>query len=127
MHPGYGFLSEKHFFAEAVAQAGATFIGPPVSALVSMGDKITSKNIAKKAGVRARALATALPRSLSPTFSPQVSTVPGHNAPIVEESEVVRIANEIGYPVMVKASGGGGGKGMRVAYSTSAPDGPFLT
>lgn len=54
VHPGYGFLSEKHFFAEAVEAAGATFIGPPVGALVSMGDKITSKNIAKNAGVRAR-------------------------------------------------------------------------
>jgi len=96
VHPGYGFLSEKHFFAQAVEEAGAKFIGPPVDALISMGDKITSKNIAKKAGV---------------------STVPGLGHPLESEEEVIKVANDIGYPVMVKASGGGGGKGMRVAYN----------
>ncbi|TQS72316.1 acetyl/propionyl/methylcrotonyl-CoA carboxylase subunit alpha [Rhodobacteraceae bacterium] len=95
VHPGYGFLSENAKFAEALAQEGVAFIGPPVSAIEQMGDKITSKALAQKAGVH---------------------TVPGYMGLIGDAQEAVRIANEIGYPVMIKASAGGGGKGMRIAW-----------
>ena len=95
VHPGYGFLSENATFCEALQKAGIAFIGPNVEAITNMGDKMTSKRLAAKAGV---------------------STVPGHDG-IVENAEQARkIANEIGYPVMLKASAGGGGKGMRVAH-----------
>jgi propionyl-CoA carboxylase alpha chain len=94
VHPGYGFLSEKGPFAEALAKAGITFIGPTPSAMAAMGDKIESKKLAQKAGV---------------------STVPGHLASIADDAEAVTIAQGIGYPVMIKASAGGGGKGMRIA------------
>ncbi|MGE4221496.1 MAG: acetyl-CoA carboxylase biotin carboxylase subunit [Alphaproteobacteria bacterium] len=94
VHPGYGFLSENARFAEALAAAGVAFIGPPVGAIQAMGDKIESKKLAKAAGV---------------------NTVPGYLGVIETDDEAVRIAGEIGYPVMVKASAGGGGKGMRVA------------
>jgi len=93
VHPGYGFLSENTAFAEALAKAGITFIGPKAHAITSMGDKITSKKIAEEAGV---------------------STVPGYTGVIEDAEHAVRIAREIGYPVMLKASAGGGGKGMRV-------------
>ncbi|MDZ4735647.1 MAG: acetyl/propionyl/methylcrotonyl-CoA carboxylase subunit alpha [Rhodospirillaceae bacterium] len=96
VHPGYGFLSENTKFAEALDQAGIAFIGPPASAIAAMGDKIESKKLAEKAGV---------------------NSVPGHLAPIADADEARRIARTIGYPVMLKASAGGGGKGMRIARS----------
>ena len=94
VHPGYGFLSERASFAEACAAAGIAFIGPPPTAIAAMGDKIASKEIARAAGV---------------------NVVPGHPAAIESAADAVRIAADIGYPVMVKASAGGGGKGMRLA------------
>jgi len=96
VHPGYGFLSENKAFAEALDKAGVAFIGPPAGAIEAMGDKITSKKLAAEAGV---------------------STVPGHMGLIEDADEAVTIANKIGYPVMIKASAGGGGKGMRVAWN----------
>jgi len=96
VHPGYGFLSENAKFAEALAAAGVAFIGPPVGAIEAMGDKITSKKLAAEAGV---------------------STVPGYMGLIGDADEAVKIANQVGYPVMIKASAGGGGKGMRVAWN----------
>ena len=96
VHPGYGFLSERTSFAEALAKEGIAFIGPPVGAIAAMGDKIESKKLAKEAGV---------------------NVVPGFVGEIEDTEHAVRIANEIGYPVMMKASAGGGGKGMRLAYS----------
>ncbi|CBJ25749.1 propionyl-CoA carboxylase, alpha subunit [Ectocarpus siliculosus] len=95
IHPGYGFLSENASFAEACEQAGIAFVGPPSGAIESMGDKIESKKIAAEAGVH---------------------TIPGFKGIIESGDEAVRIAEEIGYPVMIKASAGGGGKGMRIAY-----------
>ena len=95
VHPGYGFLSENSKFAQALEQAGVVFVGPPVRAIESMGDKITSKKIAQEAGV---------------------STVPGYMDLIDNAEQAVTIANQIGYPVMIKASAGGGGKGMRIAW-----------
>ncbi|SMR83217.1 biotin carboxyl carrier protein/biotin carboxylase [Aliiroseovarius halocynthiae] len=96
VHPGYGFLSENSKFAEALEDAGVAFVGPPKGAIVSMGDKITSKKIAQDANV---------------------STVPGYMGLIEDADEAVKISNEIGYPVMIKASAGGGGKGMRIAWN----------
>ncbi|OUD09209.1 acetyl/propionyl-CoA carboxylase subuit alpha [Marivivens niveibacter] len=96
VHPGYGFLSENAKFAEALEAAGVAFIGPPVGAIESMGDKITSKKIAQEA---------------------EVNTVPGYMGLIEDADEAVKISNEIGYPVMIKASAGGGGKGMRIAWN----------
>ncbi|MEL7298979.1 MAG: acetyl/propionyl/methylcrotonyl-CoA carboxylase subunit alpha [Pseudomonadota bacterium] len=96
VHPGYGFLSENKLFAEALEKAGVAFIGPPAGAIESMGDKITSKKIAQEA---------------------EVSTVPGYMGLIEDAEEAVKISNEIGYPVMIKASAGGGGKGMRIAWN----------
>ncbi len=96
VHPGYGFLSERAEFAQALAAAGVAFIGPPVGAIEAMGDKITSKKLAAEAGV---------------------STVPGHMGLIDDAEHAVKIAGEIGYPVMIKASAGGGGKGMRIAWN----------
>src|SRR5688572_4734313 len=96
VHPGYGFLSERTSFAEALDKAGIAFIGPPPKAIAAMGDKIESKKLAKKAGV---------------------NVVPGYLGDIATTDEAVKIAKEIGYPVMMKASAGGGGKGMRLAYS----------
>ena len=103
VHPGYGFLSENKSFAEALAAEGVAFIGPPAGAIEAMGDKITSKKIAAEAGV---------------------STVPGYMGLIADADEAVKIAGEIGYPVMIKASAGGGGKGMRIAWDdTEAREG----
>lgn len=103
VHPGYGFLSENPVFAEALQKEGVTFIGPPVRAVQAMGDKITSKKLAAEAGV---------------------STVPGHMGLIADAEEAVRISQAIGYPVMIKASAGGGGKGMRIAWTdTEAREG----
>ena len=103
VHPGYGFLSENSKFAEALEAEGVAFIGPPKGAIDSMGDKITSKKIAQEA---------------------DVSTVPGYMGLIEDAEEAVKISNEIGYPVMIKASAGGGGKGMRIAWNdTEAREG----
>ncbi|MEJ0076355.1 MAG: acetyl/propionyl/methylcrotonyl-CoA carboxylase subunit alpha [Alphaproteobacteria bacterium] len=96
VHPGYGFLSEREAFPRALAKAGIVFIGPNPDAIAAMGDKIESKKAAAKA---------------------KVSTVPGHLGVIEDEKHAVKIADEIGYPVMIKASAGGGGKGMRIAHS----------
>jgi len=96
VHPGFGFLSERASFAEALAAAGIVFIGPKVHAITSMGDKIASKLLAQKAGV---------------------NTIPGFTGVIEGPDHAVKIAREIGYPVMLKASAGGGGKGMRVVRS----------
>src|SRR5450759_294469 len=96
VHPGYGFLSEREAFAKALAAAGIVFIGPNPKAIAAMGDKIESKKAAAAA---------------------KVSTVPGHLGVIENEVEAIEIAEEIGYPVMIKASAGGGGKGMRIAHS----------
>ena len=96
VHPGYGFLSENAKFAKALSDIGVTFIGPPEHAIKSMGDKITSKKIAQDAGV---------------------NTVPGYMGIINDDKEAVRISKQIGYPVMIKASAGGGGKGMRIAWN----------
>ncbi|HKL56297.1 MAG TPA: acetyl/propionyl/methylcrotonyl-CoA carboxylase subunit alpha [Roseovarius sp.] len=96
VHPGYGFLSENPRFAEALEKEGVAFIGPPKGAIEAMGDKITSKKIAQEAGV---------------------STVPGVMGLIEDADDAVKISKEIGYPVMIKASAGGGGKGMRIAWN----------
>ena len=96
VHPGYGFLSERAAFAEALKQANITFIGPNIRAIEAMGDKIESKKAAAAA---------------------KVSTVPGFLGVIEDTTHAIKIADEIGYPVMIKASAGGGGKGMRIAYS----------
>ena len=104
VHPGYGFLSENPKFAEALAAAGIVFVGPPMAAIEAMGDKITSKMLADKAGV---------------------STVPGHMGLIGDATEAVMISRSIGYPVMIKASAGGGGKGMRVAWTDAEAEEGF--
>jgi propionyl-CoA carboxylase alpha chain len=96
VHPGYGFLSERTSFAEALAKENIAFIGPPIGAIAAMGDKIESKKLAMQAGV---------------------NVVPGFVGEIEDTEHAVRISDEIGYPVMMKASAGGGGKGMRLAYS----------
>ena len=98
VHPGYGFLSERAGFPRALADAGVVFIGPNPGAIAVMGDKIESKKAAAKAGV---------------------STVPGFLGVIEDDQHAVKIAGEIGYPVMIKASAGGGGKGMRIAHSSA--------
>ncbi|MBT5913359.1 acetyl/propionyl/methylcrotonyl-CoA carboxylase subunit alpha [Rhodospirillaceae bacterium] len=96
VHPGYGFLSENASFAEALEAEGIVFIGPRKKAIAAMGDKIESKKLAAQAGV---------------------STVPGYVGVLADDTEAVKVAGDIGYPVMIKASAGGGGKGMRVAYN----------
>ncbi len=96
VHPGYGFLSERASFVEALAAENIAFIGPPAGAIAAMGDKIESKKLALKAGV---------------------NVVPGFVGEIRDTEHAVEIANEITYPVMMKASAGGGGKGMRLAWS----------
>ncbi|MDA0675767.1 MAG: ATP-grasp domain-containing protein, partial [Proteobacteria bacterium] len=94
IHPGYGFLSENARFARKLSRGNIVFVGPPPKAIEAMGDKIESKRLAKAAGV---------------------STIPGHTEAIADAQEAVRIAKRVGYPVMLKASAGGGGKGMRIA------------
>ncbi len=94
VHPGFGFLAENADFVAAVEAAGAVFIGPGTAAIAAMGDKLESKRLAAKAGV---------------------TTIPGHDGIIEDGDDAVRVAREVGYPVMLKASAGGGGKGMRVA------------
>ncbi|KAM4729978.1 propionyl-CoA carboxylase alpha chain [Anableps anableps] len=96
VHPGYGFLSENKEFAKRLAAEGVTFIGPDTHAIQAMGDKIESKLIAKAA---------------------KVNTIPGFDGVVKTAEEAVKIAQEIGYPVMIKASAGGGGKGMRIAWN----------
>ncbi|MGM9479996.1 acetyl-CoA carboxylase biotin carboxylase subunit [Roseateles sp. NT4] len=96
IHPGYGFLSENEDFARRVEAEGMAFIGPKHYSIAAMGDKIASKKLANEA---------------------KVSTIPGHNEPILSAEEAVGIAQRIGYPVMIKASAGGGGKGLRVAFN----------
>ncbi|MCA0909081.1 acetyl/propionyl/methylcrotonyl-CoA carboxylase subunit alpha [Qipengyuania gaetbuli] len=96
VHPGYGFLSERASFVEALDKEGIAFVGPPTKAIAAMGDKIESKKIAREAGV---------------------NVVPGFVGEIRDTEHAVEISNDIGYPVMMKASAGGGGKGMRLAYS----------
>jgi propionyl-CoA carboxylase alpha chain len=96
VHPGYGFLSENASFARALAREKIAFIGPKPRAITAMGDKIESKKLAKKAGV---------------------TTVPGHPDAVKNAKEAIKVSAKIGYPVMLKASAGGGGKGMRVAYN----------
>ena len=96
VHPGYGFLSERTSFAQQLDDNDIAFIGPPINAIAAMGDKIESKKLAEKAGV---------------------SVVPGHIGEIDDTEHAVRISSEIGYPVMMKASAGGGGKGMRLAWN----------
>src|SRR5579863_1191446 len=98
VHPGYGFLSERAAFASALADAGIVFIGPNAGAIAAMGDKIESKKAAAKA---------------------RVSTVPGHLGVIEDDEQAIAIAEQIGYPLMIKASAGGGGKGMRIAFDKS--------
>ena len=95
VHPGYGFLSEREAFAEALAKIGVAFIGPNVKAIAAMGDKIQSKKLAVAA---------------------KVNTVPGFIGEIKDDAHAKKIAKEIGYPVMVKASAGGGGKGLRIVH-----------
>ena len=104
LHPGYGFLSENSSFPESLSKAGITFIGPSKSAIASMGDKIESKKIAQSANV---------------------NTVPGYIGVIKNKKEAIKIADEIGYPVMIKASAGGGGKGMRIAFSSDQVENNF--
>ncbi|WP_427023082.1 biotin carboxylase N-terminal domain-containing protein [Aureimonas ureilytica] len=96
IHPGYGFLSERESFARACEEAGIAFVGPPPAAIAAMGDKIQSKKLAAEAGV---------------------NVVPGFLGEIADTEHAVRIAAEIGFPVMMKASAGGGGKGMRLAWN----------
>lgn len=96
VHPGYGFLSENSKFVSKLENAGVAFIGPNAAAMQAMGDKIQSKLIGKKAGV---------------------NIIPGFEGVVKDDNDAVRIANDIGYPVMIKASAGGGGKGMRIAWN----------
>lgn len=96
IHPGYGFLSENENFAKAVEDAGLVFIGPKHASISAMGDKIASKKLAQAA---------------------KVNTIPGYNEAIADAAKAVEIAKSIGYPVMIKASAGGGGKGLRVSWS----------
>src|SRR3954467_2652889 len=96
IHPGYGFLSEKHHFAEICRSCKIEFIGPPVDAMLALGDKVQCKNLAKKA---------------------KVPTVPGSDGAVDDEKEALKIATKIGYPVIIKAAAGGGGRGMRVAHN----------
>ena len=96
VHPGYGFLSENSEFVKSLNENKVNFIGPPIEAISDMGDKITSKKIAMEANV---------------------STIPGYLGIINDVEEAKKIAKSIGYPVMVKASAGGGGKGMRIVHS----------
>ncbi|MCK5276287.1 MAG: ATP-grasp domain-containing protein, partial [Alphaproteobacteria bacterium] len=98
VHPGYGFLSENAAFGRALKKAGVAFIGPGELAIKSMGDKIESKKLAEKHSI---------------------NTIPGHTAALKDEKEALKIAKKIGYPVMLKASAGGGGKGMRVCKNNN--------
>lgn len=96
IHPGYGFLSENAYFAEICEACKITFIGPPPEAISRMGDKSVARETMKKAGV---------------------PIVPGSDGPVKDEEEAIKVTEKIGYPVMIKASAGGGGKGMRIAHN----------
>ncbi|HUK81665.1 MAG TPA: acetyl-CoA carboxylase biotin carboxylase subunit [Verrucomicrobiae bacterium] len=96
IHPGYGFLAENAHFAEVCENCNIKFIGPPSSAIRAMGDKVAARETARKAGV---------------------SIVPGSDGPIDKESDALKVARKIGYPVIIKAAGGGGGRGMRIAHN----------
>jgi propionyl-CoA carboxylase alpha chain len=96
IHPGYGFLSENPHFVEMVEKSGIAFVGPSSAPMYAMGDKISSKRVAKEANCH---------------------TIPGYDGPVPDAETAARLAKDIGYPVMIKASAGGGGKGMRVAYN----------
>ncbi|HRO68469.1 MAG TPA: biotin carboxylase N-terminal domain-containing protein, partial [Pseudobdellovibrionaceae bacterium] len=104
VHPGYGFLSENTTFAKACADAGITFIGPTVENILAMGDKLSAKALMKKA---------------------KVPTVPGSDGGVETVEDALKVAKEIGYPVMIKASAGGGGKGMRVVHSEDEIESSF--
>ena len=106
VHPGFGFLSENSDFAQSLEKVGVVFVGPPVKAIAAMGDKIESKQLAMDANV---------------------STVPGHMDLIDDENHALEISEQIGFPVMIKASAGGGGKGMRVAYDAAGAKEGFLS
>jgi len=106
VHPGYGFLSENRKFADALDKAGVIFVGPSTYSIEMMGDKIESKKLALEAGV---------------------STVPGHMGVIKDDQEALKIAQQIGFPVMVKASAGGGGKGMRIVWKKEEMAEAFLS
>ncbi len=106
VHPGYGFLSENRKFADALDKAGVIFVGPSTYSIEMMGDKIESKKLAIEAGV---------------------STVPGHMGVIKDDQEAIKIAQQIGFPVMVKASAGGGGKGMRIVWKKEEMVEAFLS
>src|SRR5262252_638000 len=95
VHPGYGFLAENEEFSRRLEEEGVVFIGPKHYSVAAMGDKIASKKLAREAGV---------------------NTIPGYPGPIATADQAVAIARQIGYPVMIKASAGGGGKGLRVAW-----------
>src|SRR3954469_5290418 len=96
IHPGYGFLAENSHFAEVCRSCKIEFIGPPVSAMAAVGDKVACKKLAKKA---------------------KVPTVPGSDGAVDEEKQALKVANDIGYPVIIKAAAGGGGRGMRVVHT----------
>ncbi len=106
VHPGYGFLSENPAFAQALADQGVAFIGPPPGAIEAMGDKIASKKLAQEAGV---------------------NSVPGHLEVLADADDAARVSEDLGYPVMLKASAGGGGKGMRIAYSEAEAREGFIS
>src|SRR3954464_15211667 len=100
IHPGYGFLSENSHFAEVCRACNIEFIGPTVSAMAAVGDKVECKKLAKKA---------------------KVPTVPGSDGEVEDEKQALRVAEDIGYPVIIKAAAGGGGRGMRVAHNDITP------
>src|SRR5256714_4766601 len=100
IHPGYGFLAENSHFAEVCRSCKIEFIGPPVSAMAAVGDKVACKKLAKKA---------------------KVPTVPGSDGAVDDERQALRIANDIGYPIIIKAAAGGGGEGMRVVDTDASP------
>ena len=104
VHPGFGFLSENTTFAKRLEDEGIVFIGPGADAIAAMGDKIESKRLAQEAGV---------------------SSVPGHLEALADGAEAERIAEQVGFPVMLKASAGGGGKGMRIAHTKAEVKGAF--
>ena len=104
VHPGFGFLSENTAFARRLDEEGVVFIGPGAEAIAAMGDKIESKRLAQQAGV---------------------SSVPGHLEALADGAEAERVAAEVGFPVMLKASAGGGGKGMRIARTREQVRGAF--
>ena len=106
IHPGYGFLAENAHFAEVCESCKIAFIGPSPDAIRNMGDKIAAKRLMRKLGV---------------------PVIPGSEGPVADEKEAVKIARTIGYPVIIKAAGGGGGRGMRIAHTDVSLSGAFLT